>query len=132
MNIGFSYKCDVSDCTTQYKNVQRFQRHLKAKNYWFYDKYVKRCENHLNRDREIDLDQNFDNENVFNDNNMEQFGHEHEGQDPDHIENISFADFDHNQLIACFLLELREKYGTTTETSCFFQQKSITYFTVGK
>ena len=51
-------------------------------------------ENHLNRDKEIDLDENFDNENVFNDNDMEKFGHEHEGQDPDHIENISFAAFD--------------------------------------
>ena len=63
----------VSDCTRQYKNVQSFQRHLKAKNYWFYDKYVKRCENHLNSDREIDLDENFDNENVFNDNYIEEF-----------------------------------------------------------
>ena len=40
---------------------------------------------------------------------MKQFGHEHEGQGPDYIENISFADFDHNQLIAWFLLELRQK-----------------------
>ena len=54
---------------------------------------------------------------------MEQFGHEHEGQDPDHIENISFADFDHNQFIACFLLGLREKYDTTTEASCFVSEK---------
>ena len=123
MNIGFSYKCDVSDCTTQYKNVQGFQRHLKAKHYWFYEKYIKHYENHLNRDREIDLDENFDNENIFNDNDMVQFGYEYEGQDPDHIQNISFADFDHNQIIACFLLELREKYDTTTDASCFVSEK---------
>ena len=54
---------------------------------------------------------------------MEQFGHEHEGQDPDHIENISFADFNHNQLIACFLLELSEKYDTTNDASCFVSEK---------
>ena len=72
LNIGFSYKCDVSDCASQYKNVQSFQRHLKTKDYWFYEKYVKRYENHSNRDREIDLDENFDNENVFNDNDMKQ------------------------------------------------------------
>ena len=30
-------------------------------------------------DREIDLDDNFDNGNVFNNNDMEQFGYEHEG-----------------------------------------------------
>ena len=72
LNIGFSYKCDVSDCASQYKNVQSFQRHLKTKDYWFYEKYVKRYENHSNRDREIDLDENFDYENVFNDNDMKQ------------------------------------------------------------
>ena len=54
---------------------------------------------------------------------MEEFGHEHEDQDPDHIENISFADFDHNQLTACFLFELREKYGTTIEALCFVSEK---------
>ena len=86
MNIGFSsYKCDVPDCTSQYKNIQSFRRHLKAKHDWFYEKYVKRYENHLNRDREIDLDDNFDNGNVFNNNDMEQFGYEHEGQDPEHL-----------------------------------------------
>ena len=68
-------------------------------------------------------DQNFDNENVFNDNDMEQFGHEHEDQDPDHIENISFADFDHNQLMAYFLLELCTKYGTTNGASSFVSEK---------
>ena len=112
-----------SDCTSQYKNVQSFRRHLKAKHYWFYEKYIKCYENHLNRDREIDIDENFDNENVFTDNDMEQFVHEHEGNDPDHIENISFADFDYNQLIACANLDLREKYRTTTEASCFVSEK---------
>ena len=77
----------------------------------------------MNRDREIDIDENFDNENVFNDNDMEQFEHKYEGQDPDHIDNISFADFHHNQLTAFFFLELREKYGTTTEASCFVSEK---------
>ena len=77
----------------------------------------------MNRDREIDIDENFDNENVFNDNDMAQFVHEHEGNDPDHIENISFADFDYNQLIACANLDLREKYRTTTEASCFVSEK---------
>ena len=32
-------------------------------------------------------------------------------------------EFDHNQLIACFLLELHEKNGTTTEASCFVNEK---------
>ena len=39
------------------------------------------------------------------------------------ILNILFADFNHNQLIACVLLELREKYGTTTEASCLVSEK---------
>ena len=106
LNVGFS------DCTTIPVNMKMFKAFgdiLKQKNYWFHEKYVKRYENDLNRDRKIDLNENFNNENVFNDNDMEQFGHEHEGQNPDYIENISFADFDHNQLIACFLLELRIK-----------------------
>ena len=51
---------------------------------------------------------------------MEQFGHKYEGQDPAHIDNISFAEFDHK---AFFFLELREKYGTTTEASCFVSEK---------
>ena len=131
LNVGFSYKCDVSDCTSQYKNVQSFWRHLKTKDCWFYEKYVKRYENHSNRYREIDLDEKFDNENVFNDNDMKQFWNEHEGQVPDHIENISFADWDHNQLIACFLSELRQKNDTITDFM-FCQWNSITCFTVGK
>ena len=111
-------------------NIQSFWRHIKVKHYWFCRKYVKHYENQLNKDKEIDLDENFNNRNVFNDNDMEPF--EREGQYADHIENISFADFDHNQLIACFLLELRQKYGTVTEASCFISTKSITYFTVGE
>ena len=54
---------------------------------------------------------------------MEQFGHDHEDQNSDHTKNISFSDFDHNQLIACFLLELREKYSATPEASCFVTEK---------
>ena len=38
-------------------------------------------------------------------------------------ENVSFSDFDHSKLVANFLLELREIYGTTTETSCFVIEK---------
>ena len=38
------------------------------------------------------------------------------------ILNISFSDLNHNQHIACVLLELREKYSTTTEASCFFSE----------
>ena len=34
-------------------------------------------------------------------------------------ENASFSDFDHEKLVANFLLELREIYGTATEASCF-------------
>ena len=123
LNIEFSYKYDVSDCTNQYKNVRSFRRHLKARHYCFYEKYVKQYQNHLSRGREIDLDENSDNENVFNNNYVEEFGYEHEAQDPDHINNFSFADFDHNQLLACFLLDLRKKYGTTTETLCFVSEK---------
>ena len=54
---------------------------------------------------------------------MEQFGHGHEDQDSDHTKNISFSDFDHNQLVACFLLELLEKYSGTPEASCFVSEK---------
>ena len=54
---------------------------------------------------------------------MEQFGHGHEGQDPDLIENIPFADFDHNQLIACFPLKLREKYGKLLRLHVFLVKK---------
>ena len=123
LNIEFSYKYDESDCTNQYKNVQCFRRHLKAKHYCFYEKYVKYYQNHLSRGREIDLDKNFDNENVFNDNYIEEFGYDHEAKDPDHLENISFADFDHNQLIACFFLDLHKKYDTTTEALFFASEK---------
>ena len=77
----------------------------------------------MSRGREIDLDKNFDNENVFNDNYIEEFGYEHEAKDPDHLENISFADFDHNQLIACFFLDLRKKYDTATEALFFASEK---------
>ena len=40
-------------------------------------------------------------------------------------ETFSFADFDHVKKIASFLLELREKYGTTTEASCFVSEKLV-------
>ena len=73
LNIEFSYKYDKSDCTNQHKNVQCFRRHLKGKHYCFYEKYVKYHQNQLSRGREIDLDEIFDNENVFNDNYIEEF-----------------------------------------------------------
>ena len=38
-------------------------------------------------------------------------------------ENMSILDFDHEKLVANFLLELREIYGTTTGASCFVSDK---------
>ena len=38
-------------------------------------------------------------------------------------ENVLFSDFDHKKLVANFLLEWSEIYGTTTEASCFVGDK---------
>ena len=40
-------------------------------------------------------------------------------------ETFSFANFDHVKEIASFLLELREKYGTTSEASYFNSEKIV-------
>ena len=40
-------------------------------------------------------------------------------------ETFSFEDFDHVKEIASFPLELREKYGTTIEASCFGTEKLV-------
>ena len=123
LNIGFLTNVMYQTVLVNIKMFKVFRDILKQSTICSMKKYVKRSENHFNRDREIDLDENYDNENIFNDNDIEQFGHDHEDQDSDHTKNISFADFDHNQLIACFLLELREKYSGTPKASCFVSGK---------
>ena len=39
---GFFYRCEISDCTRRYTNIQSFRRHVKEKHVWFYDKHLRR------------------------------------------------------------------------------------------
>ena len=40
----FFYRCEISDCTRRYTNIQSFRRHVKEKHAWFYDKHLRRYE----------------------------------------------------------------------------------------
>ena len=41
---GFFYRCENSDCTRRYANIQSFGRDMKEKHVWFYDKHLRRYE----------------------------------------------------------------------------------------
>ena len=118
LGIGFSYLCDISSCPNKYTNIQSYRRNIKAKHSWFFERCVKRYENNNERDAEIDQEINP----VEFDENMKQ---EEQNGVGESVETFSFADYDHVKEIASFLLKLGEKYGTTTEASCFVTEKIV-------
>ena len=74
------------------------------------------------QNQNVDFDGNSENENVIPmqlDKSSVSSGENNESD----CENVSFSDFDHDKLVANFLLESREIYGTTTEASCFVSEK---------
>ena len=70
----------------------------------------------------VDLDENSENENVIS-MQLDESGVSSGENNESDCENVSFSDFNHEKLVANFLLELREIYGTTTEASCFVSEK---------
>ena len=120
LDPGFAYKCDVSSCTSKLTNIQSLRRHLKSKHLWFHEKYLQiygRVEN-----EDVDLDENSENENVIS-MQLDESGVSSGENNESDCENVSFSDFDHEKLVANFLLELRKIYDTTTEASCFVSDK---------
>ena len=120
LDPGFAYKCDVSSCTSKLTNIQSLRRHLKSKHLWFHEKYLQRYGRVENED--VDLDENSENENVIS-MQLDESGVSSGENNESDCENVSFSDFDHEKLVANFLLELREIYDTTTEASCFVSDK---------
>ena len=120
LDPGFAYKCDEFSCTSKLTNIQSLRRHLKSKHLWFHEKYLQRYGRVKNED--VDLDENSENENVISMQLDESAVSSGENNESD-CENVSFSDFDHEKLVANFLLELRKIYDTTTEASCFVSDK---------
>ena len=120
LDPGFAYKCDVSSCTSKLTNIQSLRRHLKSKHLWFHEKYLQRYGRVENED--VDLDENSENENVISMQLDESGVSSGENNEYD-CENVSFSDFDRERLVANFLLELKEIYGTNTQASCFVSDK---------
>ena len=104
----------------QIYKIQSLRKHLKSKHLWFHGKYLQRYGRVQNDN--VDLDENSENENVIPMQLDESSVSSGENNESD-CENVSFSDFDHTKLVANFLLELREIYGTTTEASCFVSEK---------
>ena len=120
LDPGFAYKCDVSSYTSKFTNIQRLKRHLKSKHLWFHEKYLQRYGRVENEN--VDRDENSENENVVS-MQLDESGVSSEENNESDCENVSFSDFDHEKLVANFLLELRKIYDTTTEASCFVSDK---------
>ena len=120
LDPGFAYKCDVSSCTSKLTNIQSLRRHLKSKHLWFHEKYLQRYGRVENED--VDLDENSENENVIS-MQLDESGVSSGENNESDCENVSFSDFDHERLVASFLLGLTEIYGTNTEASCFVSDK---------
>ena len=119
---GFEYKCDISNCTRKYANIQSFRRHLKSHHSWFYDNFV-RCYAGENHNRQVEVDEvGLIDENILTEppDQDEESMSEEPGDPEDHLTN-SISDFD--DLVSGFLLELREKYSTTTEATCFVSEQ---------
>ena len=120
LDPGFAYKCDVSSCTSKLTNIQSLRRHLKSKHLWFHEKYLQRYGRVENED--VDLDENSENENVIS-MQLDESGVSSGENNESDCENVSFSDFDRERLVANFLLELKEIYGTNTQASCFVSDK---------
>ena len=115
---GFEYKCDISSCTRKYTNIQGFRRHHKSNPSWFYDSFIRRYagENH-NRQVEVDEVSLTDENILIEPPDQDEESMDEEPSDPEN--HLTYSMFDFNDLVSGFLLELREKYNTTTEATCF-------------
>ena len=118
----FEYKCDISSCTRKYANIQSFRRHLKSHHSWFYDSFVRRYtgENH-NSQVEVDeiglIDENI----LIEPPDQHEESTDEEPDDPEDY--LTYNEFDFDDLVSGFLLELREKYNATTEATCFVNEQ---------
>ena len=115
LSRNFKYKCNISNCPRTYTNVQSFRRHLKSSHQWFYEinfgESDRNCvlQNELESDLEdINEEQENDNDNTEND----------YYEDDNSVNNI-----DHDEIVAHFLLELRETFNVTTECTCYISEK---------
>ena len=130
LDPGFACKCDVPSCTSKFINIQSLRRHLNSKYLWFHEKYLQRYGRVKNGN--VDLDENSENENVISIQiQLDETGVSSGENNESDCENVSFSDFNHEKLVANFLLELREIYGTTTEASCFVSEKVMHILQLG-
>ena len=124
---GFFYKCEISDCTRRYTNIQSFRRHVKEKHVWFYDKHLRRYERgSLRHDILMPVDnvleaehENFNQDEVMCNEEQIEGDDNSEGEE----EMLSYKNFNHDLVVANFLLGLRENFNTTTEAISFVSEK---------
>ena len=108
--------------TQKYANIQSFRRHLKSHHSCFYDSFA-RCyagENHNCQEEVDEVDLIYENILIeLPDQDEESMGEERSNPE-DHL---TYNMFDFDDLVSGFLLELREKYNTTTEVKCFVSEQ---------
>lgn len=100
---GFKFRCNISDCPRTYKNLQSFRRHLKAVHKWFY-------QIHYNVPEKSDN---------INTSNLTVIDDEAVKMNVDDISDVENNEINYDNVVASFLLELRHKYGITTDCTCF-------------
>ena len=117
LSPNFQFKCSISSCTRLYTNLQSFRRHVKAKHQWFFEKHMQ----YFQKETEENLQEN---------QRFEQM-HEIENAQIPEQEILSSDEDDENlantenflDIIAHFLLEVRENYNVTTAATCFISEK---------
>ena len=114
LSSNFSYECLVSGCTKKYRSRQSFVRHLKNKHSWYYDAHYATPDgdnSFVVSNPNDSIEDSFDdtvNDSVINPNNIE-----------DRFISLTKA----KDMVAEILLELREKFNTTTKASNFIAEK---------
>ena len=119
LSTNFLHECQVSECTKKYTNQQSFIRHLKLKHKWFYDIHYSNtgCSSTLT---EPDSNDN----SLHNQSSADtESGNIIDLQDTFSANDSFTSLFEAKYLVSEVLLELREKYNTTTKATNFIAEK---------
>ena len=121
LSPNFKYICNISSCTRSYTNCQSFRRHLKSSHTWFYETNFQTENKDLledEADRDGVLESDIDSSEITLDDIYDDL----QQQD----------DLNYDDIIAEFLLELRETFNVTTDTTCFISEKLQTILNIDR
>ena len=108
LQANFSIKCGIANCAAKYTSVRSFKIHIKTKHVWFYDEHFTtrktRSFSGLSDSASADVTMS----------DVEEDGYDLGIHDDESSNECDTEEtLDHDDLIADFLLELREKYHVT-------------------